>query len=174
VSQCDASGNRCVCERGIWYCNAVCATTYATEPTPNSACVRGAACNYPSGVSCACYDLAWTCIGPSGCPGNVPTTGGVCNGLAGVWCDYPSSNPGSHFACLCGRGNDAGTGSTWTCIQSGACPATQPPYDLQVGCSSTALCSYDSTRCTCPQVGYPWVCGIGVFLVTIFPETPAS
>jgi hypothetical protein len=167
-SRCDPSGNQCVCERGVWYCNTSCASTYPTEPTPYLACVRGAACNYPSGVSCSCINLLWMCMGRSGCPADIPTTGDACGGMAGVWCDYPNANP--HMTCVC-MPYDGGL--SWTCMQSSACPATQPAYDLTNSCQGLALCTYDSTRCSCQTMGTPWVCGIGVFLLPYSDLTPA-
>ena len=160
-SQCDASGNQCVCARGIWNCTTSCASTYPTEPTPGSACIRGAACNYPSGVSCGCVNSSWMCFGGSACPAaaNMPTTGGACHGLTGVVCDYPNSNPAYHFACACMSGIPDG-GSTWTCFQGSQCPASQPAYSLGNSCVGFfTFCTYGSTLCSCVN---PWVCGLFV------------
>jgi hypothetical protein len=156
TSQCDAAGNRCVCERGIWYCNNACP---GSIPTPDSACARGAACVYGS-AGCGCVNLKWMCVGVSGCPdaASMPMTGQACNTLTGVACDYPNTNPAFHMACVCSVNADAGSGSTWTCVQSAACPASQPPYDLNAGCPGTAICTYGSTHCACMQTGTPWVC----------------
>ena len=121
-----------------------------------------------------CINLLWMCIAPSGCPADVPMTGDACSGLVGVWCDYPNSNPALHVTCLCSPDTDASTGSSWTCVQSGACPATQPAYDLTSRCPGPALCSYDSTRCSCSRVSDPWVCGIGALLLPYSGPTPAS
>jgi hypothetical protein len=164
-SQCDKSGNQCVCERGIWYCNTVCASTYPTEPTPNSACYRGAACNYPSGVGCSCVNLSWFCLGSKGCPAaaGMPLTGDSCNGLTGVACDYPNSSPALHFTCYCMVNADAGTGSTWVCAQSSVCPTTQPAYSQANACPGFATCSYGSIRCACLSGKTPWVCGLAAF-----------
>jgi hypothetical protein len=113
-------------------------------------------------VGCACINLLWMCVGMSGCPAasNMPVTGQACNGLTGTACDYPSSTPALHFACVCSANADAGSGSSWTCIQTGACPATQPAYDLSNTCSGTAVCTYSSApkHCLCFQAGTPWVC----------------
>jgi hypothetical protein len=158
-SQCDASGNQCVCARGIWICSTGCASTYP-EPAPGSPCVRGAACNYPSGVSCDCLNSSWHCLGSSACPADTPVTGAACNGLTGTWCDYPNSNPAWHFVCACTPNTDAG--STWTCFQSADCPATQPAYGLNATCPGVAFCSYGSVHCTCSSSGRPWVCGLWV------------
>jgi hypothetical protein len=170
-SQCDASGNQCVCIRGIWNCTTSCSSTYPA-PAPGSPCIPGAACNYPSGVSCACWNVpdlgsgggpynGWICAGGSGCPADLPATGSACDGLANTQCEYPSSDPASHYACLCSPNADASTG-TWVCYYTGPCPATQPTYDLSRPCSALAYCSYDSTRCTCLDSA-PWICGLAVF-----------
>jgi hypothetical protein len=163
TSLCDADGNQCVCRRGTWYCNTSCASTYPTEPAPNSACIHGAACNYPSGVSCACVYDSWSCMGGSGCPATAPLTGEACNGLNGLACDYPHEPaPVPHLTCLCISNADASTGSTWTCAVSD-CPATQPPYSPADSCSRTfAFCSYGSAQCTC-WMDDPWICGLYVW-----------
>ena len=164
-SRCDPSGNQCVCARGIWYCNTNCASTYPTEPSPCSDCVRGSACNYPSGASCACTSTSWTCLGGSACPAaaNTLTSGQACDGLTGLACDYPNSNPALHIACFCTGKADASAGSTWICIQLGACPKTNPAYGVSNVCPGVTFCSYDSTRCSCLEAGTPWVCGLGGF-----------
>jgi hypothetical protein len=156
-SQCDASGNRCICERGIWYCNNACP---GSPPTPNTACSKGAACVYSNGtVGCGCVNSLWMCVGVSSCPATVPTTGDACNALTGVACDYPGS---IHLACICGANADAGSGSSWTCFQSAPCPATQPAYDLSTSCTGPAICSYTSApnhcACTSQGPGGHWVC----------------
>jgi hypothetical protein len=154
-SQCLANGDRCLCSRGVWYCNTSCAPT---PPTLDSACSRGAACTYSSGEACACINLRWMCVGASGCPANLPMTGLDCTGSTGIACDYPNANPALHMACACTGGFDAGVASTWTCIQSAACPATQPPYSLSATCPGTAICSYGNTHCACLATGAPWIC----------------
>jgi hypothetical protein len=153
-SQCLPNGSRCLCERGIWYCNTSCG---ATPPTADSACTRGAACTYASGDRCACINLRWMCISSSGCPANVPTTGQDCTGSTGVACDYPNTNPSLHFACACMNPSEAGTLSSWTCIQSGPCPATQPSYSPTAVCPAAAICSYGNIRCGC-LASTPWIC----------------
>ena len=159
-SQCDPSGNQCVCQRQRWLCNTICASTYPTEPTPDSECIAGAACSYPSGVSCACFASRWVCTGRSDCPADVPMTGNACNGLIRRACDYPNSDP--HYACGCPPNyRDASADPTWVCITLAACPTTQPAHDLNTTCQGPAICSYGSTRCGCWQGGVPWVCGLG-------------
>ena len=164
TSLCDADGNQCICRRGIWYCNTSCAGNYPTEPAPNSACIRGAACNYPSGASCGCANGSWWCLGSSGCPATAPVTGEACNGLTGAVCDYPNEPaPINHLTCICTANADASTGSTWTCVYS-ICPTTQPPYSPNDSCSSSvAFCSYGSTPCVC-WMSDPWICGLFVFV----------
>ena len=164
-SQCDPSGDRCVCWRGRWYCTTSCASTYPTEPAPDSACIAGAACNYPSGASCSCVNSRWVCIGGDSCPADGIKTGQACNGLTGWWCDYPNSNPAFHMACLCASNSDISTGSTWTCVQSGPCPTTQPPYDLNGTCPGAAICGYGSIYCHCQQSSAPWICGLGTLII---------
>ncbi len=163
TSLCDADGNQCVCSRGRWYCTTSCASTYPTEPVPNSACIAGAACNYPSGASCGCSNGSWLCFGTSRCPAAAPMTGEACNGLNGLGCDYPSeSAPANHVTCFCTPNADASTGSTWTCVYAD-CPATQPPYSPNDACaSSVAFCSYGSTPCFC-WMSSPWICGLFAF-----------
>jgi len=163
-SLCDATGNRCVCDRSIWYCTTPCATSYPTEPAPDSACLAGAVCNYPSGASCQCLNSRWQCIGASGCPtaAQMPMTGSACNGLAGLWCDYPNSNPAFHMTCVCSGNAVASTGASWTCIQPRTCPTTQPAYDPNGDCLGVAMCAYGSTYCRCTQSSTPWVCGFGI------------
>jgi hypothetical protein len=177
-SRCDPIGNQCVCARGIWYCNTSCASTYPTEPTPCSDCIRGAACNYPSGASCACINLKWMCIGTSACSASMPAFGDACDGLSGSWCDYPNSNPALHMAAYCQPTPYSSTGSTWAVLQSAVCPATQPAYSLTNTCPGAALCSYGSTRCVCPEAGAPWICGLGIFAPVqtggAIPYTPCS
>jgi hypothetical protein len=97
------------------------------------------------------------CIGLSACPATLPTTGDACDNLTGVACDYPGS---VHLACVCSANGDAGAGSMWTCVQSAACPTTQPVYDLSTTCAGPAICSYSSSpnHCACMQAGTPWVC----------------
>jgi hypothetical protein len=173
-SQCDADGNRCVCESGIWNCSTICASTYPTEPAPNSACLAGAVCNYPSGASCQCHNSRWQCIGTSSCPANMPATGTACNGLAGLWCDYPNSNPAFHMFCACTNNTynaDASTVATWICAQSAACPTAQPAYDLNRTCPGTAVCTYGSTHCWCAQSNGPWVCGFGILSLASSPPS---
>ena len=159
-SRCDPSGNQCVCEGGErrWHCSTICTSTYPTEPAVGSACIHGAACNYPSGVSCECDNHSqWVCIGTAYCPADMPTTGQACNGLTSVLCDYPNHDP--HVACFCSPNADASTGSTWTCIQVAPCPATQPPCGT--ACSGPAICSYSSPPryWVCLQSsGSEWVC----------------
>jgi hypothetical protein len=106
--------------------------------------------------------LSWMCIGTAGCPTSVPATGDPCNNLTGVACDY-RGNP--HLVCVCQPGADAGSSPTWTCVQSAACPATPPPYDLSTTCPVPAICSYPSSpsHCECLQTGTPWVCSFGYF-----------
>jgi hypothetical protein len=162
-SRCDASGNRCVCERGIWYCDDVCASAYPAQPTPNTPCGRGAACTYNDGnTGCACINLQWMCVGVTGCPSaaNMPATGQACSGMTGVICDYPSSNPALHVACMCTSSGDAGPGATWTCFQVASCPATQPAYSPTQTCTGPAMCTYPSApnHCVCFATGAPWVC----------------
>jgi hypothetical protein len=161
-SQCNAAGQRCICERGIWYCDNACP---GSLPTPNTACSKGAACVYSNGtVGCACVNSLWMCVGTSQCPAaaNMPMTGLDCTGLTNIACDYPNSNPALHMACICGANADAGTGSTWTCFQSAACPATQPAYNLNETCTGPAICSYTSApshcACTSQGAGGHWVC----------------
>ena len=159
-SQCLANGERCACERGIWYCNNACPDT---EPTPNTSCSRGAACTYSNGdVGCACINLLWMCVGVSDCPSSMPTTGNACNDLTGIACDYPNSNPAMHFACVCAANADAGP-RTWTCIQSGECPAVQPAYDPAGSCPGPAVCTYSTPPyyCGCLATLSPWICGPG-------------
>ena len=136
-----------------------------SSATPDSACMEGAACNYPSGVSCDCVHSRWMCIGTSACPADVPSTGATCNGLAGVLCDYPNQNP--HMSCLCSPLSDASMW-TWGCFPLSECPATQPAYDLSTTCTGLAMCSYGSTRCGC-RTGFPWVCGLGVGFYSWLP-----
>ncbi len=165
-SQCDATGNRCVCDRAGWSCSTICASTYPTEPTPDSACISGAVCNYPSGVTCECFRSRWTCIGTSSCPAaaEMPVTGDDCRGLAGVWCNYPSpEDPGyPHMACFCDAKADSSAGAGWVCMQLGSCPTAQPPYDLTTTCSGVTICGYGSTYCYCPMAGGHWRCGFGL------------
>jgi hypothetical protein len=179
-SQCDASGNRCFCEFGIWYCNNACP---ATEPTPATGCERGAYCNYAPGATCQCVDdrpcngpdcpwygdsappdppPRWICIGTSSCPADPPTSGQDCTGLTDTVCDYP--NPALHRFCDCMANIDPASGSTWSCGQSAPCPATQPPYAWPVGatCMGPAICTYATPpyHCRCPVMGGTgiWVC----------------
>jgi hypothetical protein len=171
----DASGNQCVCMRGIWYCTTSCASAYSTPPVPNSACARGAVCNYSSGVSCECVNTSWMCMGASACPAVNPMTGDACNNLTGVECDYPNSSPALHMVCLCTGNPDAGTGSTWTCMQLGACPMAQPAYSLTNLCPGVGYCSYGSTYCSCLTSSTPWICGLGAFMPSFTIEvTPAA
>jgi hypothetical protein len=156
---CDATGDRCSCQRGHWYCTTLCASTYPTEPAPGSACTEGAICNYPSGVSCTCSDSLWWCIGTSDCPADVPSPGAACDGLSGRQCDYPNSS--AHPWCLCAPNPEPSPGSAWLCMLSGPCPTAQPPYGALCYTDYTT-CTYGSTRCNCTQSGYPWVCGLGV------------
>ncbi len=160
TSLCLANGDRCVCQRGVWFCNNPCPDT---EPTPNTSCNQGAACNYSNGtVGCACINGLWFCLGSSGCPdsANQPVTGDVCNGLTNVFCDYPDpANPlDPHLACVCNPTGDPSSGSQWTCIQSGRCQTTQPAYGTT--CNGTADCTYSTPpyHCVCLQAGTPWVC----------------
>jgi hypothetical protein len=157
-SQCNTSGDRCVCQLGMWYCNTACASTYPTQPTPNTTCLRGAACTYGD-AGCACVNSLWMCVGGSSCPdaASLPVTGQDCSAQTGITCDYPNTNPAPHMVCVCSANADAGSGSTWTCIQSAVCPAT-PPYDLTEICRGTAVCTYDAVHCACLQAGTPWLC----------------
>jgi hypothetical protein len=100
------------------------------------------------------------CVGVSNCPTSTPQTGQACNTLTGVACDYPNTNPSFHFACMCAANADAGSGSTWTCVQSADCPATQPTYNLNNPCPGVAVCTYTSEprHCACMQATSPWVC----------------
>jgi hypothetical protein len=153
-SVCDASGNRCICARGIWYCGGTCASKYPTPPVPNSACAQGTACNYPAqGTGCACVAGKWMCIGGNSCPTAAPMTGDACDQLTGMACDYPGTN---HFACACTANADAGAGSSWTCVVSARCPATQPTFPSS--CPGAAICAYGSTQCACLQNGSTWMC----------------
>ncbi len=157
-SQCLSSGERCLCERGIWYCNNACPDS---QPTANTACSRGAACTYSNGdVGCACVNSLWMCIGVSDCPASQPTTGNACDGLSGIACDYPNSNPALHFACMCSAGADASSGATWICVQSARCPATQPAYAVNNVCPGIAVCTYASEprHCACLQAQNAWIC----------------
>jgi hypothetical protein len=156
TSRCLANGDRCVCERGIWYCTNGCP---ASQPTPNTSCSRGTACTYSNGnVGCACINLLWMCLGVSSCPTTMPTTGNACNDLTGISCDYPNSNPALHFACVCSATGDAGSASTWTCVQSASCPSAQPAYGTS--CPATAICTYATApnHCACVPGGAAWVC----------------
>jgi hypothetical protein len=158
TSQCLASGERCVCQRGIWYCNNACPDT---EPTPNTSCSRGAACTYSDGnVGCACINLLWMCIGVSDCPASMPRTGNACDDLTGIACDYPNADPALHFACMCTANADAGSGATWICVQSAACPASQPVYGTDGTCPGIAVCTYASEprHCACLQPQGAWIC----------------
>jgi hypothetical protein len=157
---CDASGNRCLCEHGIWFCNTACAAAHPNPPAPNSDCQTGAVCDYPAaGVSCACTDQKWNCFGGSVCPTDMPITGDACGTVVAEVCDYPNSVPFLHYICACPLPGDAGLDATWTCYQSAPCPAAQPPYDLTTTCQGPALCAYGSTQCACVQ-GSPWFCGL--------------
>jgi hypothetical protein len=113
---------------------------------------------FAAGTSMPDRALAWMRMRFSG------YTGDACNGLTGLSCDYPNSNPAFHLACFCAADADASTGSTWICLQLGPCPASQPPYSLTNACPGVAFCNYDSTRCTCWSLGDPWICGLGGFL----------
>ncbi len=176
TSLCDASGNRCICARGVWWCDNSCP---ASEPTSNTACQPNAFCTYRSGVACACIDPlppeepwppdasppvdpppAWMCAGVSSCPdGASPLTGDRCS-LAGMVCDYPDpANPSNpHMTCFCTAGNDAGLATTWTCLQSSRCETNQPAYGTV--CNGPAMCAYSTApqHCLCAQVGSPWIC----------------
>jgi hypothetical protein len=101
--------------------------------------------------------LRWMCLRTSGCPANAPTTGQDCTGSTGMACDYPNTNPALHFACACTNVSDSGFASSWTCIQSGPCPAIQPAYDPNATCPAAAICSYGNIRCGCVP-GTPWIC----------------
>jgi hypothetical protein len=159
-SVCDASGtNRYVCARGIWYSNNVCASQYPTPPPLNGDCTKGTACTYPTqGIGCACVNLKWMCVGTSGCPdpATPPATGDACNAVTGLACDYPNANAAYHLVCGCSANVDAGTGSTWTCVQSAVCPGSQPACGTS--CSGTAVCTYGNIHCACMQSGTEWVC----------------
>jgi hypothetical protein len=157
-SQCTSSGSRCLCARGIWYCNTSCASAYPIPPVIDSTCPRGAACSYADGTGCACINLRWMCVGGNNCPSDMPLAGYDCGTLTGLACDYPNANPAFHFACVCTVNGNADAGTSWICIQSAACPATQPVYDLSQSCPGTAICAYDNVRCACLQPGTPWVC----------------
>jgi hypothetical protein len=178
-SRCDASGNRCICERGIWYCNHACPVS---QPTVATACEKGAFCSYAPGVTCACIGLPsssgeipapdaapppdplpqWLCIGTSSCPAALPMTGDVCTGLTDVVCDYPNTIPAYHMACVCSANGGAGSGSSWTCFQSTSCPATQPAYGLAQTCVGPAVCTYSTPpyHCGCASAGgvASWIC----------------
>jgi hypothetical protein len=101
-----------------------------------------------------------------GCPAaaDMARTGIACNGLTGLSCDYPNANPSFHMASFCMADADASTSSIWISVQSGDCPASQPPYSLTDSCPGVGFCSYDSTRCSCWSSGDPWICGLGGFL----------
>jgi hypothetical protein len=68
--------------------------------------------------------------------------------------------------CACMADPDGGSGSTWTCVVSAACPPAQPPYNLTQTCVGPAICTYGSTRCGClyRTTTSSWVCGVGYFL----------
>ena len=176
-SQCDASGNRCICERGIWHCNHACPVT---QPTPSTGCEPATFCSYAPGVTCACLKPSppeyppdpdsgpppdppprWICIGTSSCPAaDLPMTGQDCTGLTDVACDYPNTNPALHFACMCSAIGDAGW--TWICFSSAPCPATQPPYGLNQICTGPAVCTYSTPPyhcgCAVPSGQGVWFC----------------
>jgi hypothetical protein len=125
-------------------------------------------------VSCACINTSWMCMGGSACPAAMPQTAQACNGLTGVECDYPNSNPALHMVCFCTANPDASTGSTWTCFQSGRCPTTQPAYGLTDPCPGPTYCTYGSTRCSCLTSGTPWVCGLAGFVAIFEIEMPPA
>jgi hypothetical protein len=170
-SRCDRSGNQCACQRGIWYCNTSCASTYPTEPSLDSACVKGSACTYPSGVSCTCVGGKWMCMGGSFCPAVRPVDTVPCTDLTGAICEYPAdARHAASAVCECVSNEiflplfDAGSGSSWACMAPSACPLTQPIYGSGDSCPGYyALCSYGSTLCTC-QGGTSWTCGSVSFL----------
>jgi hypothetical protein len=112
------------------------------------------------------------CIGTSACPASLPATGDACDGLTGLWCDYPNSNPAYHMALYCEPKPYSNTASIWGGFQSAPCPASQPAYSLNNTCSGIALCSYGSTRCTCSGTGTPWVCGVGILTPMQSSATP--
>ena len=151
-SLCHADGSRCVCERGMWYCNTGCDTT---RPTPGSACDLGTVCAYPSDVACTCNPAGWYCMHLSGCPADYPATGDGCNGSEDTYCDYPQAIPPYDLECFCTEGSD---GSAWTCVLL-SCPAEQPSYDLNVLCHGVGICRYGSTLCECLNDS-PWICGL--------------
>ena len=76
------------------------------------------------------------------------------------------------MTCVCTANADASTGSTWTCVQSQVCPATQPAYSLASTCPGFAFCSYDATLCGCVAPGSPWVCGLGPFFQYYMEDMP--
>jgi hypothetical protein len=94
---------------------------------------------------------------PSRCPtgASQPVTGQACNADTGLACDYPNA---IHLVCGCSVNADAGagTGSTWTCVQSAVCPASQPACNTT--CDGTAVCTYGGIHCACMQAGTEWVC----------------
>jgi hypothetical protein len=155
-SLCQADGGRCVCERGIWYCNTGCDTTL---PTPGSAGDLGTLCAYPSDVWCSCTSVGWYCMHLSGCPADYPLTGDACTGAEDMFCHYPHPIPAYDYdlACACSEGTG---GSSWTCWQL-SCPEEQPSYDLTVRCPVYGICKYGSTFCECLEGG-PWICGLVV------------
>jgi hypothetical protein len=153
-SLCQADGGRCVCERGIWFCNTPCD---ATLPTPGSACDRGTVCANPSDVACNCNFGVWYCTHLSGCPVDHPLTGDACTGLEETFCAYPRGVTDSYDrTCFCSQG----TGGSWLCRQL-SCPAEQPSYDQNVPCGDYvyAICTYGSTVCECLGGG-TWFCGL--------------
>jgi hypothetical protein len=81
---------------------------------------------------------------------------------SGLACDYPNQNPAFHMVCACLVNEDAGSGSSWACAQSAACPSTQPAYDLSQNCTGPAVCTYSTPpyHCGCATNGCNgnWVC----------------
>jgi hypothetical protein len=152
-SACTASG-RCVCARGIWYCDTACASTYPTPPVAYTDCLKGTACMYSGGVGCTCFGGKWFCTSGIACPDAM--TGARCDD-PGTWCQYTDPAYGT-MSCLCYPGPDGGA-ATYTCVVGTPCPKTPPPYPT--ACSSNyGYCPYASGRtlCSCPFNGGQWIC----------------
>ncbi len=156
-SRCLANGDRCVCWRGVWHCNTNCASV--PQPVLYTDCtnLRGTACMYADSVGCACMNNRWFCTGNSSTcpdPSSGITTDVACDNQTGLFCEYPGSDP---RVCGCAPTGpaDASSGSTWSCIGLGTCPATQPTYPT--ACGAVASCTYGNVHCVCNGEGI-WIC----------------
>src|SRR5688572_2808928 len=150
--------------------DAAVATCPAARPAEATSCqVSTTLCAYAE-IECRCPAGLWSCMEPvhPGCPATTPSAGSACSLPEATECDYLDQE----CECLSGVwmcqsededdaavGPDAGAqvgdggpdaGRDGGADAGGSCPQARPA-ELTTCARSSLMCTYESTKCVCPD-----------------------